>query len=176
MQKSLALLSAILFSALVFGQKIGDQTRINFEIGNLMINTVEGSFTGISGDVNFDPAKVDKASFDVRIPIKSIKTGNSTRDKDLHGEKYFHADKYPNARFTSTSVSREGESIVVKGDLTIKGTTRKVSIPFAVSTLTNGYLLSGNLTLDRYDFGVGSSGSFTMGREVELSIQLYLVD
>ncbi len=170
------LLSLTLTGFIASAQKLGVKSVINFEIDNFKVNTVEGSFLGITGSVDFDPGNLDEAQFDIQIDIKSIDTDNSTRDKDLQEEEYFHSAKYPSATFVSTSVNRVNDKFWVKGNLTIKGITKEVGIPFTLSYLRGGYLLSGPLTLDRYDFKVGSSSSLSIGREVKLEVKCYLVN
>ncbi len=176
MKSLLTLLLFTTFAISGFSQKLGVKSVINFEIDNFKVNTVEGSFSGITGSVNFDPADLEKARFDIKIDIKSIDTDNETRDKDLQAEEYFNSDQYPYATYISNSVQRVEDKFWVKGNLTIKGITKEVNIPFQLSYLRGGYLLSGPLTLDRYDFKVGSSSSISIGREAKLEIKCYLVN
>ncbi len=176
MKTALYFLLFTLFGNLAIGQKLGVKSTVNFEVDNFKINTVEGSFSDITGSVDFDPAELEKARFDIKIGIKSIDTDNSTRDADLQEEEYFHSSKYPYATFVSSSVNRVGDKFWVKGNLTVKGITKAVNLPFTLSYLRGGYLLSAPLTLDRYDFKVGSSSSISIGREVKLEVKCYLVN
>jgi polyisoprenoid-binding protein YceI len=176
MKAALQLLLITMLGFTSYGQKLGVKSTINFEVDNFKVNTVEGSFSDITGSVSFDPAKLEEARFDVKIAINSINTGNDTRDRDLQEEEYFNSVKYPQATFVSTSVERVGDKFWVKGNLTIKGISKPVNIPFTLSYLRGGYLLSGPLTLDRYDFKVGSSSSISIGREVSLQVNCYLVN
>lgn len=171
----------IILAFLVLGfstmaQKVGVKSYIDFEVSNFKVNTVEGNLSDISGVVKFDLADVNSSSFKIKIGISSINTENEERDEHLQAEEFFNAEKYPKATFTSTSVSKEGEDYVVKGELTIKGITQSVSIPFKYTELKGGFLLSGPLTVDRYDFKVGESSSFTIGRDIDLTIHCYLVN
>ncbi len=170
------LVSLTLFGITTSAQQLGVKSVVNFEVDNFKVNTVEGSFSGITGSVDFDPAKLEEARFDIRIAIKSIDTDNDTRDKDLQAEEYFHSEKYPFATFVSTEVNLVGDKFWVKGKLTIKGISKDISIPFKLSYLRGGYLLEGPIVLDRYDFKIGSTSSFSIGREVKLNVRCYLVN
>lgn len=176
MKKLPFLLAGLLLGFTAVAQSIGSNTRIDFEISNFSMNTVEGSFTDFRGSVNFDPEKASEADFNIKVHISSIETGNDTRDADLLEKEYFNNAEYPYALFSSTTVSKSGDVVTVTGILTIKGHSEKITIPFKLSRITSGYLLSGKITLDRYDFKVGSSGGFMIGREAELSIQCYLLN
>ena len=54
---------------------------------------------------------------------------HAERDKHLRGDKYLNVDKYPQAKFVSTAFTDKGNGkAVMKGDLTLYGTTKEISI------------------------------------------------
>lgn len=173
-KKVFIILCFLIFTIKVSAQSISSRSSIHFEVINWSINTVEGSFGTISGEVTFDPDDLINAKFDISVPIKDIKTGIELRDNDLQAKKYFYSEKYPEAKFVSTSVRRKGNTIIVDGNLTIKGVSKKIEISFALSAIAEGYYLNARHTLDRYDFKVGDADDFKISREVKLQIELYL--
>lgn len=172
---SIALLLFFGSSAILSAQTIdSEKSKVNFSISNMKWRTVEGSFSKFSGTANFNDKDLAKANFEISIPVSSIDTDNSKRDKHLQAEEYFNSAKYSNITFKSTFVNATATGIDITGKLTIKGVSKTVTIPFKYETTSNGYLLKGDLELDRYDYKVGSDGTFAMGRKVQLEILCYL--
>lgn len=145
-----------------------ENSKVTFEISNIGINTVRGSFTGMTGEIRFDPQDPGNASFEVCIDASTIDTGIGLRDRDLQGEKFFHVERYPEICFRSGSVRREGDGYVTAGELTMAGVTRTEEIPFTFADGT----FEGTFTVNRFDFGVGEDVSkFTAGAEVTVTIR-----
>ena len=104
------------------------------------------------------------------------------RDRDLQGPDFFDAAKYPEIVFKSTAVRRTGDSVVVTGDLTMKGVTK----PVTLRGTFNGYLRPGPRlvagfevtgTLKRTEWGVVwnralEGGGALLGDEVALTIAI----
>ncbi len=144
---------------------------VSFRIGNMRINTVSGTFTGIQGTVNFDPEDLANSSFSVCIDAASVDTGNNRRDKHLREEEYFDVERFPEICYVSDIISRTDDGFVTRGKLTIKGTTRIVTIPFK----KEGNALKGSLSLNRLDYNVGEGVStFLVSNPLELEI-LYML-
>ena len=80
-------------------------------------------------DIDFDENNLDSCKFKITIPVSSIDTGNALRDKKAQTAEWFDAANYPNIKFTSKSVTKDGEKYNVKGDLTLKGTKKEITIP-----------------------------------------------
>ena len=158
----------ILFAALSAAPEIDrENSKVTFEIGNIGINTVRGSFGGMTGDIRFDPQDPGDAIFDVCIDASTIDTGIGLRDRDLQKEKFFHVERYPEICFVSVSVRREGDGYVATGELTMAGVTRTEEIPF---TFVEG-TFEGTFTVNRFDYSVGEDVSkFTAGEEVTVTI------
>lgn len=148
-----------------------ENLKIRFEVGNMKIRTVDGTFEALEGVVVFDSTQAQNASFEVCIDAASVNTGNKSRDKKLKTEAYFHVEEFPAICFKSDSVEGTGEGYLAKGQLTMMGVTREVEIPFSFE---NGEL-SGTLTISRYDFGLASDvGTGKVSEEVIIFISYSL--
>jgi polyisoprenoid-binding protein YceI len=99
--------------------------------------------------------------------VNTINTGIEMRDNDLKKETYFNAEKYPTINFASSSVSADK----VTGNLTIKGVTKEINIPFTATPRSNGYLFEGKFSISRKDFGVGGS-SFVLSDHVDIELKV----
>lgn len=100
-------------------------SMISFRIRHLM-SRVSGTFTQWKGTISADSGAWGQSSVSVSIRTASIDTQNDRRDADLRSSDFFDAKKYPELKFTSTSVQVSGDQLWINGDLTMKGVTRPV--------------------------------------------------
>lgn len=114
-----------------------------------------GSFKEMSGDIDFDEKNLDACKFNLKIDVSSINTGNGMMNKKAQTEEWFDAKKHPQIKFKSTKVEKKGNDYVITGDLTIKGVTKSVSIPAAVTSSGNKLTFKGTFSVARLDFKVG---------------------
>jgi polyisoprenoid-binding protein YceI len=146
-------------------------SAVQFKIKNLGFS-VNGSFTGLQGNIQFDPAHPDQSSFDVSVDAASVNTDNSMRDDHLRKDNYFDVKTYPRIRFQSTKIlpSNKAGAFVVSGKLTIKNTTKEISFPFSAKENQTGYFFKGSFRINRKDFQIG--GSSTISDELELMLNV----
>ncbi len=149
---------------------IQEMTEISFDIKNFGLK-VNGSFSGLEGEIIFDEELPASSSFSVKLPANSINTNNKSRDKHLRSDDYFDVEKYPLITFKSVSVTKTGNNYEVRGKLTIKNTTRDVVIPFTYEKMAEAGKFKGRLMLDRQDYKVGKS-SWVLGDEVKIYLEV----
>ncbi len=106
-------------------------SRLGFVARHAMVTKVRGSFNEFSASGHFDPENPGQSHASVTIQAASIDTGNADRDTHLRSNDFFDMEHHPEIRFTSTDVVKDGDTFEVTGDLTIKDTTKSVTIPFA---------------------------------------------
>jgi polyisoprenoid-binding protein YceI len=150
---------------------VADQSSVKFTIKNFGFN-VTGTLSGLNGDVQFDPADLSHASFDVTVDVSTINTGIDMRDNHLRSEDYFDVKNYPQIHFISTRVvnSKKAGTFIVYGNLTIKETTKEITIPFTAQPQTDGYLFTGEFKMNRRDFSIGGSGTISNDLKVKLEV------
>ncbi|WP_343671903.1 YceI family protein [Chitinophaga sp.] len=117
-----------------------------------------GIFKDLKGKVVFDEQHLNTSKFDVTIDVSSINTGNGLKNNHAKGEKWFDAKKYPTIAFTSTEITKSGSGYVAKGELTMHGVKRPLSIPFTFVKTAGGGTFEGKFDVNRSDFGVGEKG------------------
>lgn len=146
-------------------------STIQFKIKNFGFN-VSGSFTGLKGEMAFDPNNLPGSSFDVTIDANTINTDNGMRDNHLREDSYFDVKNYPRIRFVSTKVtpSNKQGTLFIFGKLTIKNQTKDISFPFTATPTEKGYMFKGSFKINRQDFGVGGSSTISDNLEVDLNI------
>lgn len=149
-------------------------SKVQFRIVNHLVfsSTVNGYFKGLKGTIVFNPNDLKASSMDVSVDVNSISTGIGKRDKDLKKEEYFNADKFSVIRIKSSSItagSRAG-NYVLAASLTIKGTTKNISIPFTATPSGNGYLFKGSFSMNRLDYKVGGDNAIDKNLTVMLEV------
>ena len=149
-------------------QRIDSEASVvNFRIGNMRVNTVNGTFTGMRGTVQFDPQNLSGSAFSVCIDPATVNTGINRRDRNLKEEAYFDVERFPSICYVSDIISTSEQGFVTRGKLTMKGITRNVTIPF----IKEGNTFRGTLSLKRLDYNVGDGVStFVVSNRVELEI------
>ncbi|MFL6333613.1 MAG: YceI family protein [Pyrinomonadaceae bacterium] len=161
-------------------------SRIGFAVRHLEINWVEGRFKDFAGTVHFDGKDVTKSSVEFAAKVASVDTEVEARDKHLRTADFFDAEKYPEMTFKSTSVERKGkDAYILRGDLTIKGVTKPVALPFTIAGAVKDpwgntrFGIEAQTKINRRDFGINYGNAFAggldVGNEVTISLQLEAV-
>ncbi|HZH86742.1 MAG TPA: YceI family protein [Brumimicrobium sp.] len=138
-----------------------EASKIFFELGP-SDGRVKGEFRKIKGSFNVNNS-INSSSIKVIIPVKNITTFNSIRDKELINDaEFFESGKFPEITFTSKSVTPKNDGYVVKGDFTMKGITKEVSVDLKLVGVGSKdgneiMVLWGKAVIDRTNFGMAPS-------------------
>ena len=107
----------------------GAHASIKFRVQHLGYSWLYGRFNEFSGSFSYDEKAPEKSAIEVTIKTASVDSNHAERDKHLRSDDFLHVDKYPEAKFVSTSYSQaEGGTGVLKGNLTLNGVTKPVEI------------------------------------------------
>lgn len=162
-------------------------TRIGFVARHAMVTKVRGAFNDFTGTARVDGEKPEQSSVELVIKAESIDTRNADRDAHLRSNDFLKMDEHPEITFRSTGVRQNGDdTFEVTGDLTIKGVTRPVTVPFtyegqATDPFGNSRIgLEGSTTINRQDFGVSwnaalETGGFLVSDKVTLEFEISAV-
>src|SRR5207249_9667156 len=103
-------------------------SAVGFTIRHLF-SRVPGRFTKFEGKMAIDREDFTKSSVQVSIDAASIDTNEPARDKHLRSDAFFDVAKHPKMTFQSTAVkSVAADKLQVDGNLTIRGTTKPVTL------------------------------------------------
>lgn len=145
-------------------------TRIGFVARHAMVTKVRGSFNEFAGTARIDGDDPARSTVEVTIQAASIDTRNADRDTHLRGADFLGLDEFPEITFRSTGVTWTGEDAFdLTGELTVRGTTRTVTVPFAVegqATDPFGNVrvgFDGSTTISRKDFGLTWNAALETG-------------
>ena len=152
---------------------------VQFKISHLGFSWMIGTFDRLSGSFTYDSSGESAGqTISVEIDTESIDSGHAERDKHLRSPDFLDVAKFPTATFVSTGYEGDAEGGTMKGDLTLMGMTRPISI--AVSKVGEGsdpwggYRagFEGTVTLNRSDFGAGMNlGPASESLELSLFIE-----
>lgn len=138
-----------------------------------------------SGTLEYDNGKLVGGNFEINmttITNEDLQGGGADRlVGHLKSEDFFGVEKYPTAKFVITKIAeaKAGE-YRVKGDLTIKSTTKPVSFNALVSEKEGKQVATATIKIDRseYDIRYGSGSFFenlgdkTIYDEFDLEVML----
>jgi polyisoprenoid-binding protein YceI len=102
-------------------------TDVLFSAKHMMVTTVRGTFTDVSGTVELDEAEPTASKAEIVVRTASVDTGFGARDTHLRSDDFFGVERFPDLRVVSTAVRhKKGNHYVVTADVTIRDVTRSV--------------------------------------------------
>jgi polyisoprenoid-binding protein YceI len=153
-------------------------STIGFELPYLA-----GIFRGQFRDVD---AKLTADSLSGSARVASIDVKDENFVAHLQSPEFFDVERHPQLTFVSKSIERSGDDVTVRGDITIRGTTRPVELtgtiagPFTDASERERLNLKLETTVDRTEFGLNwnmplPNGEPALQHEVTLVAELYFV-
>ncbi len=159
-------------------------TGVEFAVKHLMISTVKGHFSDVSGTLSGDINDPDTFALDVNIGVDSIDTRQGQRDGHLRSPDFFDAATYPTIGFKGKRIDGDvSGDFKLYGDLTIRDVTREIVLnvtnegsvvdPWGGSRI--GFSAKGKT--DRRDYGLTynqalEAGGFVVGDEIKISVDV----
>ena len=139
----------------------GLNTDIKWTGSNSIGYKPTGFFYELSGKAIVDSKKNELKHFEVTIDMNGVKAMADSLTKKLKHKGFFEVDKFPEAKFVSTSISHEarpgdpdGTNCVVEGNFQLRDVTRSITIPMEVSEVGAGLQLASEFKINRKDYGV----------------------
>jgi polyisoprenoid-binding protein YceI len=159
---------------------------IFFVVRHLGLSNVRGRFNRFDATLDIGPVLGD---LDVRaqIDLSSVDTNNAERDAHLRTSDFFDVEKQPTMVFRSTEITGADEGYELRGDLTIVGVTRPVTLDvefngtdvFPVDqSLRAGFTATGEIR--RSDFGIDfglvlGAEKLLLGDKIKVELDLQFV-
>jgi polyisoprenoid-binding protein YceI len=122
-----------------------------------MSGTVESNNSNITLDIQASDEEATDLdlSFNLKIKVGSINTGNGVQNKHAKSSEWFHAEKYPTIDFVSSRVYKTEKGIFADGSLTLHGVTKKVSIPISMKASDEKTIYKAEFSVNRMDYKLG---------------------
>lgn len=160
-------------------------STVGFSVRHMMVSKVRGYFREFSGEIVTaeDPAS---SSVSATIDLSSIDTRQEQRDAHIRSADFFDVDNHPRMTFRSTAVRTDGADWLVDGELSIKGTSRPVTLalelngfgPDAYGGVRAGF--SATTEINRNEFGVDikmpmDGGGVVVGDKISVELEIEAV-
>lgn len=153
-----------------------DASQVSFAYSQMNVG-MSGGFGQVQATgFAFDPSKPETAQVVIEIPLASIDAGYEEANDELEKDEWLALANHPLAKFESTEVKALGDNrYEVTGQLTIKGRTKEVTVPFTFHEEGNSGIFEGSFAFQRADFGIGEGmwGDFSIvANEIEIKFRL----
>jgi len=149
------------------------------------LESINGTATGVSGMVSFDPVKPTATTGKIVLETSSLHVDNPVMKEHMIDEEWMHVSKFPTIEFVAEKMMKVKTSgtttaATIAGKLTIKGVTKKVNVPVRLTYL-KGLLIKRNrvpgdllvlrsdFTIKRSDYGINAGN-----KEEKVSDQIEL--
>ena len=144
-------------------------TTLSFVTRHAMVTKVRGSFEEFEGQAVVDGANPGNTTLEVKINPASVNTRNADRDNHVRSADFFDVDNYPVWTFKGTDFAVNGDVVEVTGDLTIKDTTKSITIPLEYQGAAQDPFgnmrvgFEGSTQVSRADFGLTWNAALETG-------------
>lgn len=135
------------------------------------LGAVTGRFERYRGqlDAGATPA------IELTIDADSVQTGNRRRDRHLRSTDFFDTEKHPRVRFLSTSVELRGETLKVRGRLSVRGSWVPLELDADVRESDGALEIEAATTAPHRDLGMTWNFLRMIPPRSELLIKAYLI-
>ena len=156
------------------------------------LEKIKGTADAVSGSFTIDPTNVAATRGTITVQVKSMKTGNATRDEHMAGAQWLNAAEYPTITFTIASVtgvkvSGNKAKATAHGTFTMHGVSKKLAVPFELTYLDESpatqkrapgdlVMITADFTIALKDYKVvGAQGvvGSKVGETIAISAKLY---
>ena len=163
---------------------------VEFSAKHMMITTVKGRIADVRGTLTIDESRPEASSVEVEFDAASIDTRADQRDQHLRSADFLDVERFPKITFRSRRVegaaATEGATFRIVGDLTIRGTTREVTLdatyegagrdPWGGDRIS----FSATTKIDRRDFGLTwnaalEAGGVLVSNDIKIHIEAQAV-
>jgi len=109
--------------------KKGAHASIQFKISHLGYSWMWGRFNDFDGSFSYDEKNPFASKIAMTVNTKSVDTNHADRDKHLRSDDFLDVEKFPQAKFESTSYTEGNDGKAkLKGNLTLHGVTKEIEI------------------------------------------------
>jgi polyisoprenoid-binding protein YceI len=162
-------------------------TQLQFRVKHMMLTNITGDFKKFDVHAETEGDDFSTAKITATIDTASVVTGNEQRDTHLKSDDFFNAEKYPEIKFTGTSLTHVGDDHwILQGDITIRDVTKAVSFEVLYMGMMDdpwgnrkvGFEVNGKIK--RKEFGlkwdaVTEAGGVVAGDEVRIHCNVQFI-
>ncbi|OEK03416.1 hypothetical protein BFP97_18670 [Roseivirga sp. 4D4] len=163
-----------------------EHTAVTSKVQRFGSVDVLGRFNTVKGTITYDqdPSKI---AADVIISVESYTSNSTGGEQAVKSPAFLDAANYTEIRFKNQSVTKQEDQFIMKGQLTIHGTTNTVEFPFKIIGPAkdprglNTMAVFATLTINRHDYGVTfdrklPNGKPLIGNDVRIELNVLAVE
>ena len=141
---------------------IKEKSKIEW-VGAKVTRDHNGKFNNFDGGIEYAGGQPSNVSFE--IDTASIQADDEKLTGHLKSPDFFDVAKFPKATFTSTSLTPApagapgGATHELKGNLTMHGVTKEVTIPVKAEQTAEGVHTTSEFSINRHDWGISYRGA-----------------
>jgi len=154
-------------------------TSVTWGVRHFGLAWDEGRFDTVEASLDFDPEHPESAQLTAIVDAASVSSGQPDLDSVLRGGAWLATDSAPQIVYRSTGIQVTGDNTGrITGELTLRGVTHEAQMD--VTFYGGNYIFldgkqalgfSGDMMIDRSDFGVGNLPTSIVGNEVRIHIE-----
>jgi polyisoprenoid-binding protein YceI len=135
-------------------------TSLVFAVSHFGLSYTYGRFNKCEGEFQLDKGELTTKGFSFTIDANSIDTNNEERDTHLRGPDFFDTERFDEIKFVTTGYTKENGVYKIKGDMTMLGQTKPLSMPVNLVGIGQGPFgerragFFTKFTIKRSDFGM----------------------
>jgi polyisoprenoid-binding protein YceI len=161
------------------------ESSVGFTITGSMLFKVKrnGSFRDFTGNMSYDPANPADTHMDLTVYTGSVDMQNAENTQLVKSSDFFDVEHFPTMHFVSAStVTSPDGRISMTGDMTIRGVTKRLTIPVTMHRDSadggqSGTIFESNFQIDRTEFGLNGTpkwGGFkvSVSKKVDIHIAI----
>ena len=160
-------------------------STITFTVRHMVVAKVRGTIEQLEGTIVL-AEDVEDSTAEATLDPTTISTGNADRDAHLRSGDFFATDEHPEWTFRSTGVRREGDDLLLDGELTMRGVTKPVTLTLEfggfVPDLSGGVRVgaSARTRIKRSEFGITwnqglEAGGVMVSDDVDVELEIAAV-
>lgn len=154
-------------------------TRVAFMVSHAGFSNPIGTFSGSTGQLQFDEKDWSQSSVSVNIPLASLNLGDTHWQEKILDGTFFDVRNFPTATFVSRQIEKLSDNTgIAYGTLTIRGISQAVNLNFTLNALKRHPLnfkktigFSATAILSRKAFSMNSWIN-VIGDDVKIIIEL----
>jgi len=155
------------------------------------LEAINGSASGISGTVTFDPENPGATKGKIVVDAKSLTVPNSMMKEHLHGDQWMDVAKNPTITFDvkdlkNVKTAGDNTTADAAGTITVRGISKELTVPVKLTYLkdklaarTNGQMkgdllvVRSSFSINRADFGINPKApADKVAEAIELTLSI----
>jgi polyisoprenoid-binding protein YceI len=161
------------------------ESSVGFTITGSMLFKVkrDGSFRDFTGNMSYDPGNPANTHIDLTVYTESVDMHNAENTQLMKSSDFFDVERFPTMHFVSAStVTAPDGRISMTGDMTIRGVTKRMTIPVTMhresgDSSHSGAIFESTFQIDRTEFGLNGTpkwGGFkvSVSKKVDIHIAI----